>query len=63
MPCPVNIKDPKTGLVKPCPRKAVPSNWFHYNCGGKTWFRYDDLEIVCKDCGSSGLMFDWKFSC
>lgn len=54
-------------LYCPCPaagctNKAI-NYWYHNNCGGKTWIRYDDIHIVCKDCWRSGLMFDWRFSC
>lgn len=38
-----------------------PHYWYHKNCGGKTWIQYDDIHIVCKDCGKSGLMLNWRF--
>ena len=58
-------------LYTPCPvagcknsTKEVHVYWKHYNCGGRTKIRYEDITIVCEECPSSrDIMFAWLFNC
>ncbi len=46
-----------------CPNMSRPTYWIHHGCGGKTKLRYDDINIVCSCCYTSGLIFNWNFRC
>jgi len=40
-----------------------PSFWYHITCGGKTYVRYEALNIFCIRCDAEYDIFDWKFAC
>ena len=51
-----------------CPAKGCLNSqktyWYHYNCGGRTKIRYEDLTVVCDKCPSSRhIIFDWVWNC